>query len=88
MSKRTFEFDVPDGQHLGQAKDSAGAFRALLFDNKTGKLLGHAELHEVDDRTKKRARRAGSHDAENAANAPACRAEPQGVTEPDLPDME
>lgn len=82
MGKKRFEVEVPDGQHLGQSKDSGGAYRGLLFD-KAGKLVGHADLREVDDRAKKRVRQAGSHDAENAANVRVGHADLHEVSEPD-----
>lgn len=40
---------VPDGAHLAYSKDTNGAYRALLFDNKSNTLLGPPELVEIDD---------------------------------------
>jgi len=48
MAKKLLQTDVPEGMRLGMVKDSEGV-RGLLFDDKTNKLVGHAELFEVDD---------------------------------------
>lgn len=40
---------VPDGARLAWSQENSDRRRALLFDLKTGKLLGPAELIEVDD---------------------------------------
>lgn len=45
--RRRFDVDIPEGQHLGFSRDTDGAYRAHLFDDETGGLVGHAELHEV-----------------------------------------
>lgn len=49
MVRKRFDVEVPDGQHLGFSRDSAGAYRAHLFDDATNRLVGHAELIETDD---------------------------------------
>jgi hypothetical protein len=48
MSAKKYWVDVPVGMHLGSSSNSGGS-RGLLFDNKTNRLTGHADLHEVDD---------------------------------------
>lgn len=89
MAKKRFEVDVPDGQHLGHSKDSGGAYRGLMFDDKTNELVGHAELREVRDRAKKRGRSAASNEPEDAASPQAGRAERHDVEEPDsLPNCD
>lgn len=40
---------VPDGTHLAWSRDTAGAKRALLFENDTNKLIGPPELVKVDE---------------------------------------
>lgn len=69
MVKKRFEVDIPEGQHLGRARDSDGT-RALLFDDKTNKLVAHAELREVDVRAKTRQRQATSREADTASGQP------------------
>ena len=49
MAKKRFDVEVPDGQHLGLSRETDGAYRGHLFDNETNELVGHAELHEVDE---------------------------------------
>lgn len=38
-----------EGTHLASSHDTEGASRGILFDDKTNKLVGHAELEPVDD---------------------------------------
>lgn len=49
MARKRVEAEVPDGTRLGFAQDSDGGMRGLLFDEETGKLVGHANLFEYDD---------------------------------------
>lgn len=49
MARERFDVEVPDGQHLGVSRDTDGAFRAHLFDDKTNGLVGHAELFAPGD---------------------------------------
>jgi hypothetical protein len=46
VSRKRFDVEVPDGQHLGFSRDTDGAYRAHLFDDETNDLVGHAELFE------------------------------------------
>ena len=52
-----FEVNVPDGQHLAVARDANGAMRGLLFDDKTNRLVGHADLYPVGDNASRAAGR-------------------------------
>ncbi len=49
MARKLVEAEVPDGARLGLAQDAEGGLRGLLFDEDTGKLIGHANLFEYDD---------------------------------------
>lgn len=49
MTRINFEADVPDGQHLGVARDEEGGLRALLYRDGTNELVGHLNLHQVTD---------------------------------------
>lgn len=49
MTRKKFDVEVPDGQHLGFSRDTNGAYRAHLFDDETNDLVGHAELFEPDE---------------------------------------
>ncbi|RHW27545.1 DUF2510 domain-containing protein [Nocardioides immobilis] len=49
MPRKKVDVEVPDGQHLGWSRDTDGALRAHLFDDRTNKLVGHAELFEPED---------------------------------------
>ncbi|MHA7263731.1 hypothetical protein ACX80W_11075 [Arthrobacter sp. TMN-37] len=49
MARRKLDVEVPDGQHLGFSRDTAGAYRAHLFDDQTNDLVGHAELFEPNE---------------------------------------
>lgn len=49
MARKPFDVEIPDGQRLGFSRDTDGAYRAHLFDNETGELVGHAELFEAED---------------------------------------
>lgn len=49
MVRRTFDVEIPDGQHLGFSRGTDGAYRAHLFDDETNELTGHAELFETDE---------------------------------------
>ena len=40
---------VPEGTYLARSRGSDGVYRALLFEEGTGRLLGPPELVEVDD---------------------------------------
>jgi hypothetical protein len=40
---------VPEGTYLARSRGSDGVYRALLFEEGTGKLLGPPELVEIDD---------------------------------------
>ncbi|MBC7597252.1 MAG: hypothetical protein H7288_25585 [Kineosporiaceae bacterium] len=40
---------VPDGTYLAWSRTNSGRKRALLFDSETNKLVGPAELEEVDE---------------------------------------
>lgn len=40
---------VPEGTYLASSRNTEGAYRALLFEVGTNKLLGPPELSEVDD---------------------------------------
>lgn len=82
MAKKRFEVDVPDGQHLGKVRDSGGT-RGLLFDDKTGKLVGHAELREVRDRPKERERLPAPNDRADGADQHAGHAESDELDGPD-----
>lgn len=44
MAREKFDVEVPEGTHLGFSRDTDGAYRAHLFDDKTNELVGHAEL--------------------------------------------
>ena len=46
MSRQLFEVEVPEGTHLGFARDGDGALRGLLFDDETNDLVSHAKLYE------------------------------------------
>lgn len=46
MARERFDVEIPDGQHLGFSRDTDGAYRAHLFDDKSNDLVGHAELFE------------------------------------------
>ena len=48
MVQKLVAVEVPEGMRLGKAKDSGGGSRGLLFD-KENKLVGHAELFDVDE---------------------------------------
>jgi len=48
MVRQNFEVEVPDGMHLGFARDGDGALRGLLFDDDTNDLVGHAKLFEPE----------------------------------------
>jgi len=49
VARMRLEADVPAGTRLGVAQDDVYGKRGLLFDEDTGKLVGHATLYEVDD---------------------------------------
>ncbi|MGE4115865.1 MAG: DUF2510 domain-containing protein [Candidatus Nanopelagicales bacterium] len=49
MGQRRFVGDVPDGTHLGESQETDGTYRGLLYDDETGKLVGHIELEEEYD---------------------------------------
>lgn len=49
MTEKLLAVEVPEGMRLGFSQDTDGARRGLLFDEKTNKLVRHAELYEVDD---------------------------------------
>ena len=38
-----------EGTHLASSRDTAGTFRGTVFDDKTNKLVGHAEWEKVDE---------------------------------------
>lgn len=44
MGNDKYRAVVPDGTHLAWSRDTAGAKRALLFDDETNKLVGPPEL--------------------------------------------
>jgi len=48
--REQFEAIVPDGQHLAMSRDADGAVRGLLFDDKTNRLVGQANLYPIDGR--------------------------------------
>jgi len=48
-TRKRFDVEIPDGQHLGFSRDTDGAYRAHLFDNATNDLVGHAELFEPEE---------------------------------------
>lgn len=50
MATKKFDVEVPDGQHLGLSRDTEGAYRAHLFDERNN-LVGHAELFETGEDT-------------------------------------
>lgn len=39
----------PEGTHLDVSRTTSGALRGTVRDDETNELVGHAELHEVDD---------------------------------------
>jgi hypothetical protein len=49
VARKRLDVEVPDGQHLGWSRDTDGAYRAHLFDDETGNLVGHAELFEPEE---------------------------------------
>lgn len=49
VGQRRFVGDVPDGTHLGESQETDGTYRGLLYDDETGKLVGHIELEEEYD---------------------------------------
>ena len=49
MSRQRFDVEIPDGIRLGFAQNSDGGMRGLLFDQRTSKLIGHAELFEPEE---------------------------------------
>lgn len=48
-TRKQFDVEIPDGQHLGISRDTDGAYRAHLFDDETNGLVGHAELFEPEE---------------------------------------
>lgn len=48
-TRKRFEVEIPEGQHLGLSHDTEGALRAHLFDDETNTLVGHAELFETEE---------------------------------------
>lgn len=46
--KQTFEADIPEGTHMGKVKGSGDKQRGMLFDDKSGKLVGQVELKQKD----------------------------------------
>lgn len=46
MVRKRYDVEVPEGTHLGWSRDANGGHRAHLFDDETGRLVGHAELFE------------------------------------------
>jgi hypothetical protein len=49
VGQRRFVGVVPDGTHLGESQETDGTYRGLLYDDETGKLVGHIELEEEYD---------------------------------------
>lgn len=49
MVQKLVAVEVPEGMRLGKSKDSGAGSRGLLFDEKTNKLVRHAELFDVDE---------------------------------------
>lgn len=49
MAERIFRVVVPEGTRLGRSHGTGGDFRGNLYDETTGRLVGSAEMTEVDD---------------------------------------
>ena len=48
MAEKKFRAEIPDGTHLDLSRETTGAYRGTLRDEQN-RLVGHAELHEIDD---------------------------------------
>lgn len=48
VTEKRFRAEIPEGTHLDLSRDTAGAYRGTLRDD-NNRLVGHAELHEIDD---------------------------------------
>ena len=49
MPRKKMWVDYPDGTHLSQSRQEAGAFSHLVRDDKTNSLTTHATLHPIID---------------------------------------
>ncbi|GAA1470520.1 DUF2510 domain-containing protein [Microbacterium thalassium] len=47
-TEKRFRAEIPDGTHLDVSRDTTGAYRGTLRDEEN-RLVGHVELHEIDD---------------------------------------
>ena len=45
----SFQPVIPEGAHLGNSQDNPDAYSGLLFDDESGKLIGHASWVWTDD---------------------------------------
>ncbi|MCT8977882.1 hypothetical protein N4T77_14880 [Clostridium sp. CX1] len=54
LSEKTYKILETEGTHTVASKDTRGATRAMEFEDGTNKLVGPAELVEVESRTPKR----------------------------------
>ncbi len=53
QSRDLYRVKIKKGTHLASSHDSDGALRGILFDDKTNKLVAHAEWEKVDEREDK-----------------------------------
>lgn len=49
MPSEKMRVDYPDGTHLSQSREDSGGFSALVRDDATNNLTGHATLHPITD---------------------------------------
>ena len=85
MAWQRFEIDVPDGMRLGEATDSEGGLRGMLFDERTNRLVTFARLFPAHDGPAERPRRAGPQPLRWTAESPNFREQlARAVLEPPL----